>query len=127
MISLYFFLDDKEVFAIRQKIENAVYTVIVTLLCYNSLGGLQESLFEPTPVGLSALEKVGRIVCLLISFGLAGAGLVAVCFMACLIPALVFHYYADCYLEESFDTIIHTSIAGAIITITVCVIMHLFR
>jgi hypothetical protein len=84
-------------------------------------------LFEPTPVGLSALEKIGRIVCLLISFGIAGVGLAAVCFMACLIPALVFHYYVDYYWEESFDTIIHTSIAGAIITVAVCVIMHLFR
>lgn len=121
-------LDVKEVFTIvKQKVENAVYTAIITLLCYNSLGELSSELFDPTPVGLSVIEKVGRIVCLLISFGLAGFGLVAVCFIACLIPALVFHYCVDCYWEESFNTIIYTSIAGAIITIVACVIIHLFQ
>lgn len=111
----------------KQKVENAVYTAIITLLCYNSLGELSSELFDPTPVGLSVIEKVGRIVCLLISFGLAGFGLVAVCFMACLIPVLVFHYYIDGDMVDSFNTVIYTSIAGTIITIAVCVIMHLFR
>lgn len=113
-------------FAIKQKIENAVYTVIVTLLCYNALEGFQELLFDPAPVGLSTLEKAGRIALLPVSFGLAVLGLAAVCFMVCLIPTLVF-YYVDQDFGDSLHTALYTSIAGAIITITVCVIMHLFR
>ena len=114
-------MDNKEAIAIKQQIENAVYIIIIAVICaivYRDGNSWIDGFISP---------KIEYVVGFLISIlGLCFMALSIwiLCMIACIVAIVAIHYQ-DQNWESSIDSVPYWSAVGAIVTTVLCIITRL--